>query len=85
MDPLLALLRYLYLQNIPSSGAEKWFQLVGRSTRSNVQGRIRLKMWLSHRENQGISEEEDIWCEVAEHAHLIRIFASHELRMHVSL
>lgn len=36
-----------------------WFKLEGRSNRSAVQGKIRLKLWLSTREDRGISEEDE--------------------------
>lgn len=52
------------LQDIPSTGLEGWFRLEARSQRSTVQGRIRLKLWLSTREDRGTSEE-DNWAEVS--------------------
>lgn len=51
------------LHEIPSTGLEGWFKLEARSQRSSVQGRIRLKLWLSTREDRGTSEE-DNWTEV---------------------
>ncbi|CAG0885740.1 unnamed protein product [Darwinula stevensoni] len=69
------------LKDLPSTGMENWYSLMGRSNRSNVQGRIKLRLWLSTREDRGLSEE-DPWTEVTQHAHLISIFISHELRLH---
>lgn len=67
------------LSDIPSTGLEAWFKLEARSQRSSVQGRIRLKMWLSTREDRGISEE-DNWTEVRQHENLYAIFVDYELR-----
>ncbi|GJQ84188.1 hypothetical protein Trydic_g2862 [Trypoxylus dichotomus] len=67
------------LQDIPSTGLEGWFKLEARSQRSSVQGRIRLKMWLSTRENRGISEE-DNWTELMQHESLYATFIDYELR-----
>ena len=39
-------------QDIPSTGVDKWYPLEGRSHRSNIQGQINLKMWLSTREDR---------------------------------
>ncbi|CAG9793854.1 unnamed protein product [Diatraea saccharalis] len=38
------------LREIPSTGVESWYKLEARSQRSSVQGRIRLRLWLSARE-----------------------------------
>lgn len=38
------------LREIPSTGVEAWYKLEARSQRSSVQGRIRLRLWLSARE-----------------------------------
>ncbi|XP_017779059.1 PREDICTED: BAI1-associated protein 3 isoform X2 [Nicrophorus vespilloides] len=67
------------LQDIPSTGLEGWFKLEARSQRSSVQGRIRLKMWLSTREDRGISEE-DNWTELMQHENLYATFIDYELR-----
>ncbi|CAH1171241.1 unnamed protein product [Phaedon cochleariae] len=67
------------LQDIPSTGLEGWFKLEARSQRSSVQGRIRLKLWLSTRENRGNTEEDD-WTELAQHERLCAKFVDHELR-----
>lgn len=55
------------IKEIPSTGLDSWFKLEARSHRSVVQGRIKLKLWLSTREDRGTSEEDecssdhDIW------------------------
>lgn len=67
------------LQDIPSTGFEGWFRLEARSQRSSVQGRIRLKLWLSTRENRGNSEE-DNWVELRQHESLLTNFIDHEIR-----
>lgn len=67
------------LQDIPSTGLEGWFKLEARSQRSSVQGRIRLKLWLSTREDRGNSEE-DRWTELTQHESLYTTFIDYELR-----
>jgi BAI1-associated protein 3 len=67
------------LQDIPSTGLEGWFKLEARSQRSSVQGRIRLKLWLSTRENRGASEE-DNWTELTQHESLYATFVDYELK-----
>ncbi|KAL3275866.1 hypothetical protein HHI36_020605 [Cryptolaemus montrouzieri] len=67
------------LQEIPSTGLEGWFKLEARSQRSSVQGRIRLKMWLSTRENHAASEE-DNWTELMQHENLYKTFVDYELK-----
>ncbi|XP_069688099.1 BAI1-associated protein 3 isoform X2 [Periplaneta americana] len=66
------------LQDIPSTGLDCWYQLEARTQRSNVQGRIRLKLWLSTREDRGNSEE-DNWSEIRQQERLHAIFISYEL------
>ncbi|XP_052860569.1 BAI1-associated protein 3 [Anopheles cruzii] len=67
--------------DIPSTGLEGWFKLEARSSRSSVQGRIRLKMWLSTREDRGTSEEDNT-LEVKKFERLQTIFMIHELSAH---
>lgn len=71
--------QYIILQDIPSTGLEGWFKLEARSQRSSVQGRIRLKLWLSTRENRVISDE-DNWTELTQHENLFAIFIDYELK-----
>lgn len=76
---ILALRLMLWcLQDIPSTGLDCWYQLEARTQRSNVQGRIRLKLWLSTREDRGNSEE-DNWSEIRQQERLHAIFISYEL------
>ncbi|VVC86709.1 unnamed protein product, partial [Leptidea sinapis] len=47
------------LREIPSTGIEAWYKLDARSQRSSVQGRIRLRLWLSAPE--GAESESHTW------------------------
>ncbi|XP_035788392.1 BAI1-associated protein 3-like isoform X2 [Anopheles albimanus] len=67
--------------DIPSTGLEGWFKLEARSSRSSVQGRIRLKLWLSTREDRGTSEEDNT-LEVKKFERLQTIFMTHELSVY---
>jgi BAI1-associated protein 3 len=60
---------------------EGWFKLEGRSHRSSVQGRIRLKLWLSARDDHGQSED-DICVEIRKLERCYVIFMQHELSTH---
>ncbi|XP_023290645.1 BAI1-associated protein 3 [Orussus abietinus] len=66
------------LQDIPSTGLDRWYELEARTQRSNVQGRIRLKLWLSTRENRGTSEE-DGWGELRQQERLYAVILGHEV------
>ncbi|XP_066592429.1 BAI1-associated protein 3 isoform X2 [Prorops nasuta] len=66
------------LANIPSIGLDSWFKLEARTQRSNIQGRIRLKLWLSTREDRGTSEE-DNWGELRQQERLYTVFLNHEM------
>lgn len=50
------------LREIPSTGVEAWYKLEARSQRSSVQGRIRLRLWLSAREAG--RHDDDNWQQV---------------------
>lgn len=52
-----------------------------RSQRSSVQGRIRLKLWLSTRDDRGFSEEDNS-LEVRKLARLQKVIMSHEVAKH---
>ncbi|KAK7502304.1 hypothetical protein BaRGS_00006257 [Batillaria attramentaria] len=67
------------LDDIPSTGTDKWYRLEGRTARSNIQGEIHLKLSLATREDRGIPED-DNWTDVRQHEDLMRIFVEHELR-----
>ncbi|XP_078053508.1 BAI1 associated protein 3 isoform X5 [Augochlora pura] len=66
------------LQDIPSTGLDRWYKLEARTQRSTIQGRIRLKLWLSTREDRGTSEE-DNWGELRQQERLYTIFLNHEM------
>uniref|UniRef100_A0A8D8TBQ9 BAI1-associated protein 3 n=1 Tax=Cacopsylla melanoneura TaxID=428564 RepID=A0A8D8TBQ9_9HEMI len=66
------------LVDIPSTGLDCWYKLEARTTRSNIQGRIRLKLWLSTREDRGTSEE-DNWSDIRQQERLYSIFIKHEM------
>ncbi|KAK2714098.1 hypothetical protein QYM36_008630, partial [Artemia franciscana] len=66
------------LSEVPSTGLELWAKLEGRSHRSNIQGRIRLKLWLSTREDFGMPEE-DTLIEIKQQEQLYAIFIDYEL------
>lgn len=69
--------------DIPSTGMECWFKLEARSQRSTVQGRIRLKLWLSTREGQlgdgSSASDSDNSSEVRNIEQLQMVFMKHEL------
>ena len=54
--------------------------LSGRSSKSNIQGSIRLKLWLSTREDRGLSEEEDMWNEIRQQEKIFSVFMDHQIR-----
>lgn len=68
----------MLMQDIPSTGLDQWFKLEARTQRSNIQGRIRLKLWLSTREDRGTSEE-DNWGELRQQERLYTVFLNHEM------
>ncbi|XP_030373043.1 BAI1-associated protein 3 [Scaptodrosophila lebanonensis] len=69
------------LSDIPSTGLDAWFKLEARSQRSTVQGRIRLKMWLSTREDRGAAEE-NTEQQVRKIEQLQMVFMQHEVTTH---
>ena len=66
-------------QEIPSTGIDRWYDLDGRSTKSNVEGQIRLKLTLSTREGRGIQEEDNL-TDIRQHEDLMCLFIEHEIR-----
>ncbi|XP_015609061.1 BAI1-associated protein 3 isoform X2 [Cephus cinctus] len=66
------------LEDIPSTGVEGWYRLEARTQKSNIQGRIKLKLWLSTREDRGTSEE-DNWGELRQQERLHTVFLNHEM------
>ena len=67
------------MQDIPSTGIDDWFDLEGRSSRSNIEGQLHLRLQLATREDKGYSEE-DNWNDIQEHEDLICVFIDYELR-----
>lgn len=61
-----------------------WFKLEARSHRSAVQGRIRLKLWLSTREDRGTSEEDEDSTDhdIRKLERLQKVIISHEIATH---
>ncbi|XP_049874475.1 BAI1-associated protein 3 [Pectinophora gossypiella] len=65
------------LREIPSTGVEAWYKLEARSQRSSVQGRIRLRLWLSAREAG--RHDDDNYQQVRQHERLFGVLLAHEL------
>ncbi|XP_060802443.1 BAI1-associated protein 3 [Amyelois transitella] len=65
------------LREIPSTGIETWYKLEARSQRSSVQGRIRLRLWLSAREAG--RHDDDNWQQVRQHERLFGVLLAHEV------
>jgi BAI1-associated protein 3 len=66
------------LEDLPSSGLEKWYDLEGRTEKSRVEGKIRLRLKLSTREDRGQAEE-DNWNDLKQQENILAIFINHEL------
>ncbi|KAJ8716122.1 hypothetical protein PYW08_013407 [Mythimna loreyi] len=67
------------LREIPSTGVEAWYKLEARSQRSSVQGRIRLRLWLSAREAG--RHDDDNWQQVRQHERLFGVLLAHEVEL----
>ncbi|XP_076324975.1 BAI1-associated protein 3-like isoform X2 [Tachypleus tridentatus] len=70
------------VEEIPATGLDKYFPLQGRTSRSTIQGQIRLKLSLGTREDRMMTAEEDNWREFVEHQELLWLFIEHELKNH---
>lgn len=66
------------LKDIPSTGIEQWYPLEGRTSKSTIQGDIKLKLSLATREDRGL-DEDDNWTDVRQHEDLISVFIQHEI------
>ncbi len=67
------------LNDIPSNGTDKWYDLEGRTEKSNVEGKIRIKLSLATREDRGNITDEYNYSELKEHEQLMSIFIDCEL------
>ncbi|XP_032520325.2 BAI1-associated protein 3 [Danaus plexippus] len=65
------------LREIPSTGIEAWYKLEARSQRSSVQGRIKLRLWLSAREAG--RHDDDNFQQVRQHERLFGVLLAHEI------
>ena len=66
------------LDDLASTGTDKWYDLEGRSEKSKVDGKIRLRLKLGTREDRNIFEE-DNWNDVTQQEKIISIFINYEL------
>ena len=57
----------------------------GRSNRSNVEGSVYLKLWLSTREDRGCSEEDDTMNAIEEHRKIYSVIADYYLNRYAAL
>ena len=52
---------------------------IGRSERSTIQGSVKLRLWLSTREDRGLSEEEDVRNEIKQQQQIFTILLLNHL------
>ncbi|XP_071743280.1 BAI1-associated protein 3 isoform X2 [Lepeophtheirus salmonis] len=74
----------ILIKDLPCKVVEKWYNLEARSTKSKITGSIKLKIWLSTRENKGLSDEDDRWNEIEQHQIIYSIFIDYRLKSHYS-
>jgi BAI1-associated protein 3 len=69
------------LRTIPSNGIDQWYDLEGRTEKSSVEGKIRIKLNLATREDRGstVFVDECNYSELNEHEKLMRIFIDCDL------
>ena len=67
------------LDDLPSNGVERWYDLEGRSEKSKVEGKIRIRLKLATREDRGVPEE-DNWNDLNQHEQLLSIFMDYEIQ-----
>ena len=58
---------------------ELWYPLQARSDRSQVQGELKLRLWLGTREDRAGHDDGDNTIDVRQHIHICKQFALHEL------
>lgn len=66
------------LNDLPSNGTEKWFDLEGRSEKSKVEGKLRLRLKLATREDRGLTEEDNA-NDFKQQEQLLNLFIDYEL------
>jgi BAI1-associated protein 3 len=66
------------LDDLPSSGVDKWCDLEARSEKSKVEGKIRLRLKLATKEDRGVHEE-DSWDEIKQQEQMLSVFINYEL------
>ncbi|CAF0819214.1 unnamed protein product [Brachionus calyciflorus] len=67
----------ILIDDLPSSGIDKWYELEGRTEKSKVEGKIRLRLKLATKEDRG--EEGENAYELKQQEKMLRIFINHEL------
>jgi BAI1-associated protein 3 len=64
---------------LPSNGTERWYELEGRTDKSKVEGRIRLRLKLGTREDRGTTADDDNTNDLRQQVKLCGVFINHEL------
>lgn len=66
------------VNNIPSNGFDGFYDLEGRTEKSNVEGKIRLRLNLATREDRGQLDDQ-VFIELKQHGQLLEIFIDYEI------